>query len=132
MANRRRTDRSFNIGDLVLLKLQPYRQQTLRTHKDQKLSPKFFGPYKVIDKVGKVAYRLDLPPEATVHPTFHVSQLKPYHGHHSDCISSIPATYMDEELEPEQILDRKMVKRGGTADTMVLIGWKNYPLSEAT
>ena len=59
VANKKRTDRSFVIGDLVLLKLQPYRQHTLRKHKEQKLSPKYFGPYRVVDKIGNFAYRLE-------------------------------------------------------------------------
>ena len=61
ITDRRRTERVFGIGELVLLKLQPYRQSTLRQHKHHKLAPKYYGPFRIMDKVGEVAYKLDLP-----------------------------------------------------------------------
>ena len=79
--------------------------------------------------VGKVAYHLDLPPEAAIHSTFHVSQLKKYRGHHAYLVSNILSTYIDDELEPSQVLDRKMVKRGNKVDNLVLICWKNVKFS---
>lgn len=60
-ADLRRTDRQFEIGDWVYLKLQPYKQITARNYPTHKLSPKFFGPNKIIEKIGSVAYRLQLP-----------------------------------------------------------------------
>ena len=63
-------------NDWVLLKIQPYRQSTLQHRRNEKLSPKFFEPYRVVERVGSVAYKLELPPSATIHPIFHISQLK--------------------------------------------------------
>jgi hypothetical protein len=71
-----RTTRSFEIGDLVFLKLQPYIQSSLAPRANQKSTFKFFGPYKVIHKVGYVAYKLDMPSSSSIHPIFHVSLLK--------------------------------------------------------
>lgn len=51
-ANKHRSDREFSMGDFVFLKLQPYRQFSLRNQSFHKLNPKYFGPYRVIDRVG--------------------------------------------------------------------------------
>jgi hypothetical protein len=71
-----RSDREFNVGDLIYLKLQPYVQTLVATRANNKLSFKYFGPYKVLQRVGKAAYKLLLPPTSAIHPIFHVSQLK--------------------------------------------------------
>lgn len=57
-------------------KLQPYRQTTVSKKGNQKLSAKYYSPYKIVQKIGKVAFKLELPPGAKIHHTFHVSQLK--------------------------------------------------------
>lgn len=72
-ADRNRSERQFQVGDRVLLKLQPYAQQSVVNRPYPKLSYKYFGPYKVLEKTGAVAYRLELPQSAQVHPVFHVS-----------------------------------------------------------
>jgi hypothetical protein len=77
-ADRLRTDRQFQVGDMVLLKLQSYVQQSVISRPCPKLAFKFFGPYKIMERVGAMAYHLELPVLAQVHPVFHVSQLKPF------------------------------------------------------
>lgn len=75
-ADKKRSERVFSVGDVVYLKLQPYVQSSLAPRANQKLSFKFFGPFKIVEKIGAVAYKLLLLASSSVHPIFHVSQLK--------------------------------------------------------
>lgn len=72
-ADQNRTDLEFSVGDQVLLKLQPYTQSSVANRPYPKISNKFFGPYTIVEKIGPVAYRLELPPDSMVHSVFHVS-----------------------------------------------------------
>nr|GFB26549.1 putative reverse transcriptase domain-containing protein [Tanacetum cinerariifolium] len=66
----------FNVGDKVMLKVSPWKG-VIRFRKHRKLSPRFIGPFKILERVGLVAYKLELPRELQgIHNTFHVSNLK--------------------------------------------------------
>lgn len=134
MADRHKTDREFQVGALVYLKLQPYRQSTLRKAKHHKLSPKYFGPFKVIQKVGKVAYKLELPESAQIHPVFHVSQLKLHRGDPPTTPAVLPVFNKDGviSVEPYAILERRMAKRGNAVAVYVLVQWLNGTVVDAT
>jgi len=75
-ADKSRTERSFSVGTWVYLKLQPYVQSSVAARANQKLAYRFFGPYQIIDKIGSVAYKLKLSDSSSIHPVFHVFQLK--------------------------------------------------------
>lgn len=60
-ADKRRSEREFQVGDIVFLKLQPYKQSSIYIRRNLKLSSKYYGPYKILEKVGSVAYKLELP-----------------------------------------------------------------------
>ena len=61
-ADRHHNERIFDVGDWAFLQLQPYKQMSLKqAKKDNKLSPKYYGLYKVLQKIGTMAYKLELP-----------------------------------------------------------------------
>ena len=75
-ANKHHRDVNLAVDDWVYLKLQPYRLKSLAKKLNEKLNPRFYGPYRISKVIGKVAYHLNLPLESNVHPVFHVSLLK--------------------------------------------------------
>ena len=108
-ADKHRVERSFEVIDLVYLRLQPYKQSSLKKKGAEKLKPCFYGPYKIIRKVGEVAYELELPHESKIHNVFHVSNLKKTLGQHIALSTELPP--LDDEglliLVPEQIIQTR-------------------------
>ena len=104
-ADRGRVERQFEVGDLVYLRLQPYRQSTLKQKGAEKLKPRFYGPYRVTRRIGEVAYELELPTGSRIHNIFHVSCLKKALGQQVTATKELPPT--DDEghlvLQPEAI-----------------------------
>lgn len=116
---------------MVFLKLQPYVQSSLAPRSHQKLAFKFFGPFRILARVGSVAYKLDLPSHSSIHPVFHVSQLKQAVGAGHQVTPVLPSDFA-LKLVPEQVLDTRVVPRGSTSVQQVYIKWNNLPVSLAT
>ena len=81
-ADLKRRDVEFQEGELIFLKIMPYRQMSLRRKRNEKLSPKYFCPYRILEKIWAMAYKLELPSLMMIHPLFHVSRLKRALGNH--------------------------------------------------
>ena len=89
-ADNRRRDLEFEVGDMVFLRISPWRG-ILRFGKRGKLSPRYIGPYKIVERIGEVAYRLELPSYLDrIHDVFHVSMLRKYIPNPSHVLTEQP------------------------------------------
>lgn len=107
-----------------------------------KLSPRFIGPFKIIEKIGKVAYKLEFPENIKIHPVVHVSKLR----FHKDGQNQFPSrsneltrpppdvipTTGQEEYEVERVVDHRYRGRGKSKKIEYLVLWKGYPDYEKT
>jgi len=111
------------VGDQVLLKLQPYTQSSVANRPFPKLAYKYYGPYTILQRIGQVAYKLQLPENSHIHPVFHISQLKPYTPDHSPVYDTTPVLTDLEAAQtvPRAVLERRMVKKGNAAVPQVKI-----------
>jgi hypothetical protein len=133
-ADKHRQEREFNVGDWVYVKLQPYVQMSVARRSSQKLSYKYFGPYIILQKVGPIAYKLQLPESSQIHPVIHVSQLKqalpPGTVVSSDadlqCLTSITAPV------PLQVMETRLCKVANKAVEFGRIQWSNLPADWTT
>ena len=102
--------------------------------KDNKLSPKYYGPYKVLQKIGTMAYKLELPASSRVHPVFHVSCLKKVIGENLPVQTILPE--LDEEgkiiLEPEVVMETRTQQLQNRSILEYLIKLKNLPAEDST
>jgi hypothetical protein len=111
------------------LKLQPYVQSSLAQRANQKLAFKFFCPFRVIERIGSVAYKPELPPSASIHTIFHISQLKKAIGDQT-VSSDLPSGDITHHV-PERILQRRM-SPGDRSVLQGLIQWSGMPSPLAT
>ena len=127
-------ERSFQIGDLVFLRLPTYKQSSLKVSGAEKLKPPFYGPYQIIKRIGEVAYEVELPENSKIHNIFHVSRLKRVLKKHiNPCVDLLP---LDNEgkliLEPEIVLKRHDRRLRNKTILEYLVKWKNIPKEDAT
>lgn len=130
LADLHRSDRSFAAGDWVYLRLHPYVQSSIRVAPYSKLSQKYYGPYLVLEKIGNVAYRLDLPPSAQIHGVFHVSLLKKAIGPALN--PTVVPTLPRFQCQPFKILDSRIIRRRNRAVGQILVQWRDLPLEDAS
>ncbi|GJW19090.1 putative reverse transcriptase domain-containing protein [Tanacetum coccineum] len=125
-ADKRRRPLEFEIGDKVLLKVAPWKG-VMRFGKRGKLNPRYIGPFRIIERIGPVAYRLELPQELSrVHNVFHVCNLK-------KCLSDdtlvipLEEIQLDDKLnfveEPVEIMDREVKQLKRSRIPIVKVRW---------
>ena len=124
-ADKHRTELQFKRGHMVLVKLQPYWQNSVALRKHQKLSLHYFGPFPILQKIGSVAYKLELPKYARIHPVFHVSMLKKFEGSPPSPYVPLPLLTIPKGpiINPVEVLDARTIQRGSTWATQALIRW---------
>ncbi|GKB48934.1 putative reverse transcriptase domain-containing protein [Tanacetum coccineum] len=134
-ADVRRKPLEFQIGDKVMLKVSPWKG-VIRFGKQEKLNPRYIRPFKIIDKIGTVAYQLELPEQLSrVHSTFHVSNLK-------KCMVDEPLAIpldeiqIDDKLhfieEPVEIMDREVKRLKQSCIPIVKVRWNSRRCPEFT
>ena len=127
-ADKRRKPLEFQVGDRVLLKVSPWKG-VVHFGKRNKLNPRYVGPFVILERIGPVAYRLDLPEELRgVHNVFHVSNLK-------KCLSDetlvvpLEDIQIDDQLhfveEPVEILDQGVKKLKRSKIRIVKVRWNS-------
>ncbi|KAL0559098.1 hypothetical protein IC582_003688 [Cucumis melo] len=134
-ADVRRKDLEFEVGDKVFLKVAPTRG-VVRFERRGKLSPRFVGPFEILERIGPVAYRLALPPSlSTVHDVFHVSMLRKYVPDPSHVVDYEPLE-IDENLsyteQPVEVLAREVKTLRNKEIPLVKVLWRNHRVEEAT
>jgi transposase InsO family protein len=134
-ANKSRRDVQFEVNNEVLLSSAHIHLASQATRPSKKLQHRFIGPYRVIQKISPVAYKLELPDTLKIHPVFHVSILRPYLS--PDTVEHRPATLPPpepitindaEEFEVDKILDHRT--RHNRQE--YLVKWVGYPDHDAS
>lgn len=122
------------MGKWVYLRLQPYWQATMQQRRSLKLSPHFYGPFQVVQRIVEVAYRLKLPETAQIHDVLHVSQLKKKLGQDTIPIPKLPPVNQQGVIrpEPKEVLARRLRKKKNKPVTEILVRWQGQDVEDAS
>ncbi|GJR52129.1 putative reverse transcriptase domain-containing protein [Tanacetum coccineum] len=118
----------FKVGDMVMLKVSPWKE-VVHFGKPGKLNPRYVEPFKVLAKVRKVAYKLELPQELSrVHHTFHVSNLKKCYAD-EPLVMPLEGIHIDDKLqfveEPVEIMEREIKRLKRSRIPLVKVRWNS-------
>ena len=131
----KRNDIEYGVANKVFLKVSPWRK-ILRFGKKGKPSPRFIGPYEILERIGLVSYRLALPPKlAKLHNVFHVSMLRRYRYKESHILPvkdiQVQSDFTFDE-EPKAILDREVKQPRNKQVSLVKVLWQHHGMEEVT
>ncbi|XP_020266350.1 uncharacterized protein LOC109841823 [Asparagus officinalis] len=133
--DQRRRELEFQVGDHVFLKVSPTRG-VKRFGIQGKLSPRFIGPFEILERIGPVAYRLALPPALSgVHDVFHISMLRKFIRDPNEIVELSPVELKPDltyEERPERIVDFKEQVLRHRIIKYVKVQWNNHSEREAT
>ena len=118
----------------MFLKLRPHLQKTVVSRICDKLAADYYGPYRILERIGAVAYKLKLPDGAKVHPVFHVSLLEKAVGNYQveeELPDNLEGDF-PETFEPDMVLATRVIKQGTEDVGQVLVQWQGKGPEEAT
>ena len=128
-------DLEFEIEDRVFLKLSPWKG-VVCFEKRGKLNPRYIGPFEIVERIGPLAYRLDLPEEfSRVHNVFHISMLLKYIPDPSHVLDTPEIELRDDlsyEEQPVQVMGREEKELRNKKIFLVKVLWRNHLVEEAT
>ncbi|XP_042983264.1 uncharacterized protein LOC122312667, partial [Carya illinoinensis] len=134
-ADNRRRELEFEVENKVFLRIAPMKG-VMRFEKKGKLSPRYIGPFEILDQVGQVAYRVALPPSLTgMHNVFHVSMLRKYISDPTHILDYEPLQIQEDLTyaeEPICIIERKAHVLRTWTIPMVKVLWNNHTANEAS
>lgn len=98
-----------------------------------KLRSKYYEPFQVMERIGKLAYKLQLPDDAHIHPVFHVSQLKKHVGSNAIPLPGLPLVGADGKVKnyPMAVLERRVIPQRNGHVVQWLVQWENLDIADA-
>lgn len=130
-ADKNRTERTFQPGDSVFVKLQPYVQSSVEKRANHKLSFRYFGPFQVLQAINPVEYKLALPEGSKVHLVFHVSQLRRALTPGTTASPALPQP-TETVLTPVEVMSNRWRQTPTGRREQLLVRWSDPAILDAT
>lgn len=134
LTDKKRRDVQYNEGQMVYARHRPHRQLSLRDQPPNKLAKRYFGPFPILERIGTMAYRLQLPEASKIHHVFHCSMLRPHHSPLELPVSALPPDAVQNQpiLKPLTILDSRMDLFTNPPTRFVLVQWVGLAPEDST
>lgn len=133
--DKKRQDVEYKVGQMVYVKLRPHHHISVQgTHHHHKLTKRYFGPFRILERIGSVTYCLQLLIESRIHPVFHCSLLRPHHEPLDLDTSPLPPEAINNHpiLEPLTILASQTDSSTTLPTRLVLVQWVGLAPKDST